>query len=121
MKVKMKKSDLAKKISYKINYVTNQDIDGGIISVLNLISESLQNRDRVEIRGFGSFSARRRSSRIARNPNTKPGIHINQLIFQAILPQTTETIACQLKSPDADSKTSVIGSSITGSGTGKEA
>ena len=76
MKVKMKKSDLAKKISYKINYLTNQDIDGGITSVLNLISESLQNRDRVEIRGFGSFSARRRSYRIARNPNTGEAISI---------------------------------------------
>ena len=72
----MKKSDLASKISYKINYLTNQDIDEGITSILNLISESLQNRDRIEIRGFGSFSARKRPSRIARNPNTGEAISI---------------------------------------------
>tara|TARA_B100001013_G_scaffold329101_1_gene243217 strand:- start:401 stop:679 length:279 start_codon:yes stop_codon:yes gene_type:complete len=72
----MKKSDLVSKISHKINYLTNQDIDEGITYILNLISESLQNRDRVEIRGFGSFSARKRSSRIARNPNTGDAISI---------------------------------------------
>ena len=53
-----------------------QDIDEGITYILNLISESLQIRDRVEIRGFGSFSARNRASRIARNPNTGDAISI---------------------------------------------
>ena len=72
----MKKSELVSKISKKFNYLTNQDIDESVKATLNLISESLQNGNRVEIRGFGSFSSRKRSSRMARNPNTGKAISV---------------------------------------------
>ena len=72
----MKKSELVSKISKQFNYLTNQDIDESVRAILNLISESLQNGNRVEIRGFGSFSSRKRSSRMARNPNTGKAISV---------------------------------------------
>tara|TARA_B100001013_G_C24602895_1_gene439697 strand:+ start:223 stop:501 length:279 start_codon:yes stop_codon:yes gene_type:complete len=72
----MKKSELVSKISKQFHYLTNQDIDESVKATLNLISESLQNGNRVEIRGFGSFSSRKRSSRMARNPNTGKAISV---------------------------------------------
>ena len=72
----MKNPEIVNKISKNLIFHTKQDIDEGISASLNLISESLHNRNRVEIRGFGTFSSRRRSSRMARNPNTGKSISI---------------------------------------------
>lgn len=77
----MKKPELVNKIFKELNYYTKQDIDEGTTAILELISESLQNRDRIEIRGFGIFSSRRRSSRMARNPNTGKSISIGPKFY----------------------------------------
>ena len=45
----MKKPELVNKIFKELNYYTKQDIDEGTTAILELISESLQNRDRIEI------------------------------------------------------------------------
>ncbi len=66
----MNKSDLTKRI-HKINdLLPVSDIEESVNLTLNYLSESLSNRNRVEIRGFGSFSVRKREERIARNPKT---------------------------------------------------
>ena len=39
-------------------------------SILNLITQSLTNKDRVEVRNFGTFSIRSREERLSRNPKT---------------------------------------------------
>ena len=73
----MNKSGIIKKISKKLTYFSKQDIEEGLSHILDLISVSLQNKDRVELRGFGSFSSRIRKSRIARNPKTGEVINID--------------------------------------------
>ena len=47
-----------------------EDLEQTVATILNLISNSLDNGDRVEIRNFGTFSVRSRDQRISRNPKT---------------------------------------------------
>jgi integration host factor subunit beta len=43
-------------------------------AVFSSIIEALQRGDKIELRGFGSFRVRRRSSRTGRNPKTGQGV-----------------------------------------------
>jgi integration host factor subunit beta len=66
----MNKSDLIKKISENTDSLNQEDLELTINRILKLISNSLNNGDRVEIRNFGTFSVRSRDQRISRNPKT---------------------------------------------------
>ena len=66
----MNKSDLIKKISENADSLNEEDLEQTVNTILNLISNSLGNGDRVEIRNFGTFSVRSRDQRISRNPKT---------------------------------------------------
>ena len=67
---KMNKSDLVNKISNKSDSFTEDDIEKSVNSILELISKSLSQKQRVEIRNFGTFSIRSRERRLSRNPKT---------------------------------------------------
>ena len=66
----MNKSDLIKKISENADSLHEEDLENSVNIILNLISNSMNNSDRVEIRNFGTFSVRSRDQRISRNPKT---------------------------------------------------
>ena len=66
----MNKSDLLKTISEKTDSLNEEDIEQTVNIILNLVSNALNNGDRVEIRNFGTFSIRSRDQRISRNPKT---------------------------------------------------
>ena len=76
--VKMTKSELIHSISSKTKNIDTKDIEIIINSIFNQISSSLSNLDRIEIRGFGSFSAKKRNSRTARNPKTGVLVEVPQ-------------------------------------------
>ena len=66
----MNKSDLIKKICENADRLNEEDLGQTVNTILNLISTSLNNGDRVEIRKFGTFSVRSRGQRFSRNPKT---------------------------------------------------
>ena len=66
----MNKSDLVNNISNKSDSFTEDDIEKSVNSILELISKSLSQKQRVEIRNFGTFSIRSREERLSRNPKT---------------------------------------------------
>ena len=66
----MNKSNLIKKISEDADLLKEEDLEQTVNTILNLITTSLQNGHRVEIRNFGTFSVRPRGQRISRNPKT---------------------------------------------------
>ena len=63
------RSDIVQSISEK-NNLSYSDIDFSIKKILDFISGNLYHGERVEIRGFGTFSLHKHESRIARNPKT---------------------------------------------------
>ena len=64
----MNKSQLISNISHKSDSFSEDDIEKSVNSILNLITQS--NKDRVEVRNFGTFSIRSREERLSRNPKT---------------------------------------------------
>ena len=66
----MNKSDLIKKISNRQGSFTDNDIEKSVNCILDIISESLVIKKRVEVRNFGTFSTRHRKQRLSRNPKT---------------------------------------------------
>ena len=73
----MNKSDLVIKISKKQTHFKRVDIEEATDQLTSLISNSLMKNDRIEIRGFGTFSTRKRDARLARNPKTGSSIAVN--------------------------------------------
>ena len=82
----MNKSDLIKNISFKINNIKKNDTEEAVNQLINLISDSLLEKNRVEIRGFGTFSSRHRSIRLARNPKTGTSITVGSKFFTYFRP-----------------------------------
>ncbi len=66
----MIKSDLIKKISDKSDAFTEEDTESSINLILSLLTSSLSDGNRVEIRNFGTFCIRLREQRLSRNPKT---------------------------------------------------
>ena len=62
-------SDIMQHLEQKHN-LSVQNSESLVKVILETISDSLINKDRVEIRGFGSFELRYRQPRQARNPKT---------------------------------------------------
>ena len=68
----MNKSQLISNIALKSDSFSEDDIEKSVNSILNLITQSLTNKDRVEVRNFGTFSIRSREERLSRNPKREP-------------------------------------------------
>ena len=73
----MNKSDLVTKISRKLVHFKSADIEAATDQLTTLIVNALSRNDRVEIRGFGPVSTRKRGARLARNPKTGSSIAVN--------------------------------------------
>ena len=74
----MNKSSLIDSVHERNAHTSKEDVQDSINEILDYISESLSLGNRVELRGFGSFSTRKRSKRIARNPKTGTSIQVNK-------------------------------------------
>ena len=66
----MTKSEIIEMIAQKQMHLPLKDVELSIKHILDLMSNSLSNGRRIEIRGFGSFSLHYRAPRIGRNPIT---------------------------------------------------
>lgn len=66
----MTRSELTAIIAEQFPQLTVKDVEVSVAEILHAIARTLVRGDRVEIRGFGSFSLNYRQPRIARNPKT---------------------------------------------------
>lgn len=66
----MIKSELIAKIANRQMHIPEKDITNSVNAMLNYLSEALGKNQRIEIRGFGSFSLHYRPPRNAHNPKT---------------------------------------------------
>ena len=66
----MMKSELIERIARKQSHLAYKDVELAVKSMLEQMSNSLSSGERIEIRGFGSFSLHYRPPRAGRNPKT---------------------------------------------------
>jgi integration host factor subunit beta len=70
----MTKAELVNKISDKVPGITKKRADVIVDIFFGSIINALASKDKVEVRGFGSFHVRSRKERNGRNPKT--GTHV---------------------------------------------
>ena len=73
----MTKSELIEKIAAVQNQLSAKDVELAIKTMLDHVADALARGDRVEIRGFGSFSLNYRSARVGRNPKTGEQVNLD--------------------------------------------
>jgi len=72
----MTRSELVKELAARIDALTQIDADLAVSTILDALGTALAQGQRVEIRGFGSFSLTRRAPRLGRNPRTGEAVSI---------------------------------------------
>ena len=66
----MTKSEIINILSRKQSHLSSKDIELSIKILLEQMSNTLANGERIQISGFGSFSLHHRAARSGRNPKT---------------------------------------------------
>lgn len=93
----MTKSELIERVAQRQTQLAYRDIELAVKTILELMAQRLAGGDRIEIRGFGSFSLHYRPGRVGRNPKTgdpvslpakyvphfKPGKELRERVDQA--------------------------------------
>lgn len=72
----MLKSELIRRISSQNPHLYERDIEKVVSAILDEMVEALRRGDRIELRGFGVFSAKLRGPRQGRNPKTGVAVEI---------------------------------------------
>ncbi|WP_159819935.1 integration host factor subunit beta [Colwellia sp. 20A7] len=73
----MTKSELIEKLGDKLSHLSARDVEQSIKEILELMAQSLSKGERIEIRGFGSFSLHYRAPRVGRNPKTGESVELS--------------------------------------------
>ena len=74
----MIKSELVQKIANANQHLVHKEVEQIVNVILSEIVAALARGDRVELRGFGAFTVRRRNARIARNPRTGEPVQVEE-------------------------------------------
>ena len=74
----MNRSKLITVLIEKNQFLSKNDVEDSVSLILESISNALAQQGRVELRGFGSFSTRKRNKRISRNPKTGKSIYVRE-------------------------------------------
>ncbi|MFE1601031.1 integration host factor subunit beta [Methylobacterium sp. ID0610] len=72
----MIKSELVLKIAEQNPHLYQRDVENIVNAILDTIADALAHGDRVELRGFGAFSVKRREARRGRNPRTGAAVAV---------------------------------------------
>ena len=72
----MTKSELIELLARKHDDLPYKDVELAVKTLIEQMSESLSSGERIEIRGFGSFSLHYRPPRVGRNPKTGESVSL---------------------------------------------
>jgi integration host factor subunit beta len=76
MDTNVTKSELIETLARKNPLLPQADVEAAIKSMIEQMSNALSSGERIEIRGFGSFSLHYRPPRIGRNPKTGDSVDL---------------------------------------------
>ncbi len=73
----MTRSQLILRLAELNPHLYHRDVERIVGTIFEEISRALARGDRVELRGFGAFSVKRRAARLGRNPRTGAAVHVS--------------------------------------------
>ncbi|MEY8883327.1 integration host factor subunit beta [Donghicola sp. XS_ASV15] len=74
----MIRSELIQIIADENPHLYQRDVERIVNTVFEEITEAMARGDRVELRGFGAFSVKKRDARIGRNPRTGETVEVDE-------------------------------------------
>ncbi|QPH55235.1 integration host factor subunit beta [Pontivivens ytuae] len=74
----MIKSELIQKIAEENPHLYQRDVERIVGTIFDEIVEAMAQGNRVELRGFGAFSVKKRESRVGRNPRTGEAVDVDE-------------------------------------------
>jgi integration host factor subunit beta len=74
----MIRSELIQKIAEDNPHLFQRDVERIVNTIFEEIIEAMARGDRVELRGFGAFSVKKRDARAGRNPRTGESVAVDQ-------------------------------------------
>ncbi|ASA56845.1 MULTISPECIES: integration host factor subunit beta [Vibrio] len=73
----MTKSELIERLCAEQTHLSAKEIEDAVKDIIEHMATSLEQGDRIEIRGFGSFSLHYREPRTGRNPKTGEKVELD--------------------------------------------
>lgn len=74
----MIRSELIQKIADENPHLFQRDVERIVNTIFNEITSAMAEGNRVELRGFGAFSVKKRDARIGRNPRTGESVKVEE-------------------------------------------
>ncbi len=74
----MIRSELIQKIADENPHLFQRDVERIVSTIFEEITDAMSAGDRVELRGFGAFSVKKRDGRIGRNPRTGEAVEVDE-------------------------------------------
>lgn len=74
----MTKSELIARLAELNPHLYQRDVERIVTTIFDEIAAALARGDRVELRGFGAFSVKRRDARQGRNPRTGQAVDVSE-------------------------------------------
>jgi integration host factor subunit beta len=74
----MIKSELIQKIAEENPHLYQRDVERIVGTIFDKIIDAMAEGNRVELRGFGAFSVKKRESRVGRNPRTGESVPVEE-------------------------------------------
>ncbi|GGA96835.1 integration host factor subunit beta [Allosediminivita pacifica] len=74
----MIRSELIQKIADENPHLYQRDVERIVNTIFEEITNAMARGDRVELRGFGAFSVKKRDARIGRNPRTGESVEVEE-------------------------------------------
>ena len=74
----MVRSELVQLVAKNHPNLEVEEIKAIVDCIFDDVQETLKRGDRVELRGFGSFSVKRREARVARNPRNEERVFVSE-------------------------------------------
>lgn len=74
----MIKSELIQKIAEENPHLFQRDVELIVSTIFDEIIDAMAEGNRVELRGFGAFSVKKRDARVGRNPRTGESVKVEE-------------------------------------------
>lgn len=72
----MIRSELIQKIADENPHLYHRDVERIVATIFDSITDAMARGERVELRGFGAFSVKKRDARMGRNPRTGEAVAV---------------------------------------------
>ena len=96
----MTKSELIARLAEMNPHLYQRDVERIVTTIFDEIASALAQGDRVELRGFGAFSVKKRDARQGRNPRTGQSVDVSEKAVPFF--KTGKQLRQRLNGQDAD-------------------